>query len=313
MKVKEVLATFKRVFVKRKYKDTLFRYIFREKKEILQLYNAINQTNYTNEEDLFITTMEDVIYIGMKNDLSFIIANELNLYEHQSTMNENMPLRGLLYFAKMYESYLESNKLNRYQKQRIALPFPRFIVFYNGEQSMPEVLEVRLSDSFEHKEDEPAVKCVARFININFGHNKELMEKCKRLQDYSYFVSYVRKCIGEGFKRKDAISLAVDECINKGILEDVLIKHRAEVEDMFLTTFDKKMYEEAVRMDAEAEGRAKGLAKGLAEGRAEGRAEGLADGIIKTARRYHASDDEIVAQLVQELKISTDEAKKYLK
>lgn len=99
MKVKEVLATFKRVFVKRKYKDILFRYVFREKREILQLYNAINQTNYTNEDELIVTTMEDVIYIGMKNDLSFVIANEMNLYEHQSTVNENMPLRGLVYFV----------------------------------------------------------------------------------------------------------------------------------------------------------------------------------------------------------------------
>ena len=94
MKLQEVLATFKRIFVKRKYKDILFRFVFREKSEILQLYNAINQTNYTNPDDLVITTMEDVIYVGMKNDLSFIIANDMNLYEHQSTINENMPLRG---------------------------------------------------------------------------------------------------------------------------------------------------------------------------------------------------------------------------
>ena len=108
MKVREVLATFKHIFVKRKYKDILFRYVFRDKKEILQLYNAINQTNHTNENDLVITTMEDVIYIGMKNDLSFIIMNEMNLYEHQSTLNENMPLRGFLYFARLYESYIET-------------------------------------------------------------------------------------------------------------------------------------------------------------------------------------------------------------
>ena len=110
MKVREVLATFKHIFVKRKYKDILFRYVFREKREILQLYNAINQTNYTNADDLVITTMEDVIYIGMKNDLSFIIMNEMNLYEHQSTLNENMPLRGFLYFARLYESYIETHK-----------------------------------------------------------------------------------------------------------------------------------------------------------------------------------------------------------
>ena len=124
MKAKEVFARLKRIFVKRKYKDILFRYVFRGKKEILQLYNAINNTNYTNADDLAITTMEDVIYVGMKNDLSFIIVNELNLYEHQSTINENMPLRGLLYFARLYESYLDTRELNRHQRRRIPLPFP---------------------------------------------------------------------------------------------------------------------------------------------------------------------------------------------
>lgn len=253
MKVKEVIATFKRIFVRRKYKDILFRFVFREKNEILQLYNAINGTNYTNPDDLVVTTMEDVIYIGMKNDLSFIIANELNLYEHQSTINENMPLRGLLYFAKMYQSYIEAHKLNRFQKNRIPLPFPRFIVFYNGEQSMPEVFEMKLSESFEKRDEEPAVECVARFININYGHNKELLNSCKRLHDYSYFVACVREHLKKGFGQKEAVVRAVDECIEKGILEDVLVKHRAEVEDMFLTTFNKKMYEEAIREEGREE------------------------------------------------------------
>lgn len=253
MKVQEVLRKLKRVFVKRQYKDILFRFVFREKAELLKLYNAINQTDYTNPEDLVITTMEDVIYMGMKNDLSFLLANELNLYEHQSSVNSNMPLRGLLYFAKLYEGYIESTGQNRYQKNRIPLPFPRFIVFYNGEDRMPEEMTLRLSEAFEQKEEEPAVECIARFININYGCNKELMEKCKRLSEYSQFVQCVRKYLGLGYSQKQAITKAVDECISKGILVDVLVKHRAEVFDMFLTKFDKKMYEEAIRQEGRDE------------------------------------------------------------
>ena len=253
MKVKEVLALFRRVLVKRKYKDILFRFIFKDKKELLQLYNAINNTNYTNPDDLLITTMEDVIYIGRKNDLSFLIANELNLYEHQSTLNRNMPLRGLIYLAKMYESYIETHGLNRYQKKLIPLPFPRFIVFYNGEEEMGEELYLKLSDAFEKREEEPAVECVAKFININYGHNQELMEKCERLNHYSYFVACVRDYLKKGYNQKEAVTCAVNECIEKGILKDVLEKHRAEVVDMFLTTFDKKMYKEALREEAREE------------------------------------------------------------
>ena len=253
MKVKEVLALFRRVLVKRKYKDILFRFIFKDKKELLQLYNAINGTSYKNPDDLLITTMEDVIYIGMKNDLSFLIANEINLYEHQSTVNKNMPLRGLLYLAKMYESYVETNGLNRYQKKLIPLPFPRFIVFYNGEEEIGEELYLKLSDAFEKREEEPAVECVAKFININYGHNQELMQKCERLGEYSYFVASVRNYLKEGCNQKEAVTCAVNECIEKGILKDVLEKHRAEVVDMFLTTFDKKMYEEALREEGREE------------------------------------------------------------
>ena len=253
MKAKEVLAKLKRIFLKRKYKDILFRYVFRDKQEILQLYNAINRTTYTNEEDLVVTTMEDVVYIGMKNDLSFIIVNELNLYEHQSSINENMPLRGLLYFARMYESYVETNNLNRYQKKRIPLTFPRFVVFYNGEQELPEVFEMRLSEAFDKKDVEPAIECVAKVININYGHNKELLDSCKRLHDYSYFVASVRQYLKQGYGKKESVVRTVDECIEKGILKDVLTKHRAEVENMFLTKFDKKMYEEALREEGREE------------------------------------------------------------
>ena len=253
MKVKEVLALFRRVLVKRKYKDILFRFIFKDKKELLQLYNAINGTSYKNPDDLLITTMEDVIYIGMKNDLSFLIANEINLYEHQSTLNKNMPLCGLIYLAKMYESYVETNGLNRYQKKLIPLPFPRFIVFYNGEEEIGEELYLRLSDAFEKREEEPAVECVAKFININYGHNQELMQKCERLGEYSYFVASVRNYLKEGCNQKEAVTCAVNECIEKGILKDVLEKHRAEVVDMFLTTFDRKMYEEALREEGREE------------------------------------------------------------
>lgn len=253
MKVKEVFKAFKRVFVKRKYKDILFRFVFKERKELLQLYNAINHTNYTNPDDLVITTMEDVVYVGMKNDLSFLIANELNLYEHQSTLNRNMPLRGLFYLAKMYESYIETHELNRYQKRLIKLPFPRFIVFYNGEDDIPEEVYMRLSDAFGSKDEEPAVECIAKFININYGHNQELMAKCRRLDDYSYFVQCVREYLKKGYGQKEAVECAVDECIEKDVLRDVLMKHRAEVMDMFLTTFDKKMYEEALRQEGREE------------------------------------------------------------
>ena len=189
--------------------------------------------------------------------------------------------------------------MNRHNKKRIPLPFPRFVVFYNGEKDIPEVLEMRLSDSFEKREEEPAVECIARFININYGHNQELLNSCKRLHDYSYFVECARGYLRKGYERREAVRRTVNECIDKGILEDVLIKHRAEVEDMFLTTFDKKMYEKAVREEAREDGLAEGsrqhlvtliqkkLAKGLS-------VEQIADAVEESA--------DTVEELIREIK-----------
>ena len=92
------------VHVNRQYKDRLFKLIFRDKKDLLQLYNAVNNTEYDNPEDIEVNTLEDVIYMGMKNDVSFLLTDILNLYEHQSTFNPNLPLRGLLYFARLFQN-----------------------------------------------------------------------------------------------------------------------------------------------------------------------------------------------------------------
>ena len=122
----------RRIRIRRKYKDRLFQKVFEDKKDLLDLYNAVNGTQYTNQDDLEITTLEDVIYLSMKNDLSFIISSTLNLYEHQSTYNPNLPVRGLIYFAKLYEAYIKKIDANVYGHKLIALPAPQFIVFYNG-------------------------------------------------------------------------------------------------------------------------------------------------------------------------------------
>lgn len=235
--------------INRKYKDHLFRLIFQDKKDLLDLYNAINSTNYTNPDDLEITTIDDAVYIGMKNDLSFLISDVLNLYEHQSTINPNMPFRGFLYFARLLETYIQVNHLDIYGKKLIQLPLPVYIIFYNGEEQAPEETELLLSNTFKKfpNSPQPALECTARMLNINYGHNKALMEKCQRLNDYSYFIACVRSYIRQGYKLPDAVDCAVNECILKGILVDILEKNRSEVVEMLLTTYDKKLHDKTLR------------------------------------------------------------------
>ena len=110
-----------------KYKDRLFTFIFgnAERKEwTLSLYNAVNGSSYTNPDDIMFMTMDDVLYMGMKNDLSFLVTDLANMYEQQSTYNPNMPVRKLMYAARMYDRYIHLHKLNIYSTKQVRLPVP---------------------------------------------------------------------------------------------------------------------------------------------------------------------------------------------
>lgn len=228
--------------VNRKHKDRLFRFAFQDKRDLLELYNALNGTDYRNPDDLIITTLEDAIFLGVKNDLSFIIGATLNLYEHQSTWNANMPLRGLLYFASLYQEFVEQNAHNLYGRRRIALPFPQYLVFYNGDSEEPDQIELSLSDAFQKPDRQlvPCVECRVRVLNINQGHNRELMEKCRRLWEYSEFIGQVKSNLKEGMDIHDAVNIAMDHCRTHGILADILSRCRTEVLYMLLTEYDEK-------------------------------------------------------------------------
>ena len=167
--------------VRRGYKDSLFRMVFREKKELLSLYNAINGTNYDDPDELVVTTIEDVLYMGRKNDVAFLIEDVMNLYEHQSSWNPNMPLRGLLYITMLYQGFIEQNHLDIYSSSLLKLPVPRYIVFYNGTSDEPDEQELRLSDSFVKQDNQSCLECRATVLNINYGRSKELLEACRKL------------------------------------------------------------------------------------------------------------------------------------
>ena len=148
--------------INKKYKDRLFRLIFQDKKDLLELYNAINNSDYTNPEDLTITTIEDVVYMGMKNDLSFLIDDVLNLYEHQSSYSPNLPLRGLFYFSSLYREQIESVKQRLYTNSPLYIPFPQYLVFYNGTKEELERQEKELMLKLEKlpKQEIAAIKAV---------------------------------------------------------------------------------------------------------------------------------------------------------
>ena len=227
--------------VQRNYKNGLFMMIFGNKPALLRLYNSINGSNYTNPDDLIINTIEGVLFLGMKNDASFIINNELNLYEAQSTWNPNMPLRGLLYFSRLYEGYIAEHELNVYSTKLIKLPTPKYIVFYNGTKDEEDSRVLKLSDSFIHNESQGAcLECTVTMININYGHNKKLMESCRDLYEYAFLIEEIRKVLRTGTVLSIAVDRAVEVCIKEGILKNFLLRHRAEVKNVILEEFDLK-------------------------------------------------------------------------
>lgn len=238
--------------VNRKYKDSLFRKIFSDRKDLLDLYNALNGTRYTDEEELTVTTLEDVIYISIKNDVSFLLGGTMNLYEHQSSYNPNMPIRGLMYLARLYQNYIDDCEINVFSPVLKHLPSPKFIVFYNGSRDEPDQKLLRLTDAFaeEGAPEESCLECCATMLNINYGHNYELMEKCRRLEEYSVFVAEVRKALEEGGDQRQAVDDAIDICIEKGVLRDILIKERAAIMNMVLSCTEKQ-YDRLVRKELE--------------------------------------------------------------
>lgn len=241
-------------------KDRLFRYLFEKDREaLLDLYNALNGTAYQDSSLLEIVTIESAVYVVMKNDLAYILSGTLSMYEHQSTYSPNLLVRFLIYLAQEYQTVIEKAEKSLYGTGQISLPTPQCVVFYNGMKEMPEEQTLKLSDAFENKKVRADVELTVRMLNINYGHNKLLMEKCRILGEYSRFAAVIRDCMAvEEEDMQTALNRAVDFCIEEGILKEFLRKNRAEVLGMLLEEFDAEKYERTIRGEGREEGRKEG-------------------------------------------------------
>ena len=264
--------------VNRQYKDTVFRMLFSEKENLLSLYNAVTGNAYQNADDLKIVTLENAIYMGMKNDLAFMLETNIYLYEHQSTLNPNIPLRDLIYIGIEYQQYVDDKSLYSSRLQKI--PAPKFMVFYNGTDAVDDRVELRLSNAYEHLAGEPDLELKVLMLNVNEGHNKELMEQCQTLKEYAIYVARVRKYTSE-MNLNDAVARAIDECIKEGILVEFLRKNRSEVKMVSILEYDKEWEEKKLRKAEYEAGRSEGIEIGKSEGIEIGKSEGIEIGKSK--------------------------------
>lgn len=247
-----------------KYKDRLFRLIFKEKKELLELYNAVNGSNYTDPEELEITTMDDV----------------------------------------------EPIKQKLYTESAVYIPFPQYIVFYNGTKEMPERQELKLSDIFggNGKGKTPALECTALVLNINLGKNTELMERCRILKEYAQFIATVRNYMAKDMEREEAVERAVDDCIRNEILSDILRKNRNEVVEMILEEWDENEYREYLKEESWNEGHEAGKKIGMEDGKRIGEIKG----VIKTCMEFRAPREETLERIKKAFELEQGEAEKYI-
>ena len=246
----------------RLYKSRLFVMIFEDKKNLLELYNAVSGKNYTDPELLEINTLENAIYMSMKNDLSFLIDARLSLYEHQSTYSPNLPLRFLLYLADLFSGL--TRNANLYGRKKIIIPPPGFIIFYNGEEEQPDRKILKLSDLYGVKEKEHKLELEALMLNINTGHNPELMKASHTLREYAEYTGRVRKYAKE-MPIAEAVEQSITECIRDGILKDFLEKNQTEAKNMSIYEYDQEKHLRQEREDAWEDGQRAGEKNKLKE------------------------------------------------
>jgi len=287
-----------------KYKDRLFSFIFGrpERKEwTLSLYNAVNGSSHTDPEEIEIVTMEDILYMGMKNDMSFLITDTANMYEQQSTYNPNMPVRKLMYAARLYDRYIHVNRLNIYSTKQIRLPVPKLVTFYNGmEEREDDILE--LKDAFLTEDGKPAetesdIQVRVRMININYGKNKELMGACRPLSEYAWFIAEIRRN-NQGMDIETAVDSALEAMPEEFGLKKFLVANKAEVKQMCITEYNEAETMEQFREEGRKEGREEGRKEGHEEGREEGEILRLIKMVYKKMLKGRTNEE--IAEEVEE-------------
>ena len=261
-----------------RYKDSLFVFLFgseKRKKYTLSLYNALNGTNYTDPDELEINTIENIVYIKMHNDVSFMLKAEIWLFEQQSTKNPNMPYRMLEYIHALYQRIIESKGYSKYDDTMFTLPAPHFVVLYNGAENAPEYEVQKLSDMYEDGE-QGELDLLVRVYNINRKYNDDLKKSCSVLSEYMWLVEEIRrrtKGCGTDFKAVGkVISKVLDKMPDSFEIKLILMAEKEEVLGMIFEEYNEQKAMEAAKEHAEKRFN-EGVEQGIEQGKIKGAIE----------------------------------------
>ena len=263
----------------REYKSDVFSMLMENKSYALEVYNALNHSDYRNPEEVEIIRLERGISLSIRNDASFLIDMNMSFYEHQSTYNPNMPLRSAIYYVNTLEDWLRRKNLDLFSRRRIQVPTPHFVVFYNGTEKRPEYEEMRLSEAFCHKTDEPGIEVRCRVYNINPDNNRTLKERSAVLEGYTYFVEKVRTYRKGNMGLEEAVDRAIEDCIENHVLEDFFRDRKDEVKKMTHLDYTWEKREQMIRKEEFEDGMEQGIAQGIERGMEQGIERGMERGV----------------------------------
>lgn len=311
----------------REYKSDVISMMLQIPEYALDVYNAMNDSAYTDPDMIQIMRLENGISLSVRNDASFFISNYLNLYEHQSTYSPNAPLRFLIYLTNLLKKLI--GKRDLYGRKRVQIATPHFAVFYNGTEKRPEKEVLKLSDAFINRTDTPEIELTVTVYNINPNNNTQLLEKSEVLRSYMIFVNRVRenlehqKKIAQNAPEYDeaayeeelevAINEAIDYCVKHHIMEEFFRENRSEVTKSMVLDYTWERREELIRAEEYEDGKREGLEIGRAEGEKRGRAEGERRGRIEGEKLgAEAMQKKLLQKLMETQKITEAETKKML-
>ena len=307
----------------REYKSDVISMMLQIPEYALDVYNAMNDSVYTDPDMIQIMRLENGISLSIRNDASFFISNYLNLYEHQSTYSPNAPLRFLIYLTSLLKKMIRKRDL--YGRKRVQIATPHFAVFYNGTEKRPEKEVLKLSDAFINRMDTPEIELTVTVYNINPHNNTQLLTKSKVLSGYMIFVNRVRENLEHQNKiaqnaseydetayeedLESAINEAIDYCIEHDIMETFFRENRSEVTKSMVLDYTWERREELIRAEEYEDGKREGYAAGISQGRAEGEKRGRIEGEKLGAE---AMQKKLLQKLMETQKITEAEAKKML-
>ena len=264
----------------REFKDTFFRTLFHEEDRALELCNAVEGTNFPKGTPLKFYTFGDNSLTRRNNDFAVVVNDQLLTFQdHQSTINPNMPLRLLPSAAEILYTWLVDKK-SLYKNKLVTIPTPKFYVLYNGTDKLIKN-ELRLSDAFRFIDKKYSMELTVKVIDIKYSKNNEVLQKSPSLNGYAYLIAKIKSRTEKGIPRDKAISMAVNDCIRKGILADFLIENYKEVCDMF--SWECTLEEEMEIKQEEAF--EDGFEEGCEVGREEGHKEGHKEGVLESAKK----------------------------